>query len=199
MDRGSARRLGCCLTGLIRVFRRDSIVPVSAGVRFGVIRVGIAMSALSSAIPAGSTGRRNTGIREELRPRALRRYWSRHLRSGRAGRYEPAPGTTIAGAVTNSRNACHASGTATACGRGRGRCRLGVFSLLAFTLHCVIVLDNASVLFPHGLGAILTLLPPIRARMGRSPITRPPVPMAIVALWQGVAEWQWQRPMIRGS
>jgi hypothetical protein len=37
---------------------------------------------------------------------------------------------------------------------------LSGLALLAFTLHCVIVLDNASVLFPHGLRAILALLPP---------------------------------------
>jgi hypothetical protein len=37
-------------------------------------------------------------------PRALRRYWSRHLRSGRAGRYESAPGDQINTCVLGGRD-----------------------------------------------------------------------------------------------
>jgi hypothetical protein len=47
--------------------------------------------------------------REELRPWALRRYCSRHLRSGRAGRYEPPRGIRSIRAYWGGERSIHGS------------------------------------------------------------------------------------------
>jgi len=95
-------------------------------------------------------------------PRALRRYWSRHLRSGRAGRYEPNP----RGMTTEGRNDSRILYSCTAQAWFRNRCRLSVFTLLAPACLRLVEGRHALLLFPQSRRAFLALAGPIRTGVG---------------------------------
>jgi hypothetical protein len=78
MDRGGARRLGGCITGVIRVrtcafAMRVLRFPTSAEVGFGVSRVGLVMSVACPVYPEQQTFQRPVGTSHLGHERKLRR------------------------------------------------------------------------------------------------------------------------------